>query len=383
MSLLGHIRVRETHGIRRFLYPVSLEVPRSSGNFGYKDPAGLSGIVGLSLIMPDCNRVPLQVTPGATTPDLYWRLDFPVSLSPFEELELELFLGQPESHLLTKESRRDSTIREAASLDDPLRITEEKRFKSVQRRLSIEFDRFGTLHEVVYDSAPHLRAPAAFSRNGGKATLKGVSSFVEGCPLSARVRAEGEYPDGCWAVTRLETTACKSWVMMTHSLSRTQPEDEVVFDLPLMVSSPVVTCDFGAGGGIYGNLHAGTCPEIVWHSEYSLSGGVRWSIVPGGRTDYVGEVQTAEEYVPQRWFHLIDGRKALAVAIAQIPDCCRGMKVTLNAKGDVAVAFKIGEASSTPATFGLYCHFLNDIPAIAALTSPQSILLPPVVTRDF
>ena len=29
MSFLGRIRVCETHGIRRFLYPVSLEIPAS------------------------------------------------------------------------------------------------------------------------------------------------------------------------------------------------------------------------------------------------------------------------------------------------------------------------------------------------------------------
>jgi hypothetical protein len=368
MSLLGHIRVSETHGIRRFLYPVSLEVPRPPGNSCSGNLPVLRCNADLSLIMADGRQVPLQVTPGETGPGPYWRLDFPVSLAPFEELELKLFLAQPE---------------EAAFLDDPLQIEEDKRFKSRQRRFSIEFDRYGTLHEVIYDSAPHLRAPAAFSRNGLQAALKGVLSFGEGCPISARVKAEGEYPDGCRAVTQLETTACKSWVMMTHSLSRTKPEDELVFNLPLAVSSPAMTCDFGAGGGIYGRLHPETCPEIVWRSEFLISGGVRWSIAPGGRTDYVGEVQTAEDFLPQRWFHAVDGRKALAVAVTQIPRCCREMQVTLNANGDVAVAFKMGEAAGDTAAFGLCCHFLNDIPAIAAATNPQSILLPPVVTRDF
>jgi len=47
------------------------------------------------------------------------------------------------------------------------------------------------------------------------------------------------------------------------------------------------------------------------------------------------------------------------------------------------VEFRIGEASIEPAAFGLCCHFLNDIPALAAATSPQSILLPPVVVKDF
>ena len=118
-----------------------------------------------------------------------------------------------------------------------------------------------------------------------------------------------------------------------------------------------MTCDFGVGGGIYGSLQAETCPEIVWQSEFLRSGGVRWSIASCGRTDYVGEVQSAEEYLRQRWFHLVDVRKALAVAVTQIPRCCREMKVTLRADGDVAVAFRMGEATDIPAAFGFAVTF--------------------------
>lgn len=357
MNFLGHIRICETHGIRRFLYPLSLEVPASR-----LDPAG-----GPGLILPDGRQIPLQVTPSTINPELYWRLDFAVSLSPLEKLELRLF----------------TELSGGTGMDDPLQIKEEKRFRSTQRRFSVEFDRCGTLHEVVYDSVPHLRAPAAFIRNGRLAALEGASAFAVGLPLSARVMAEGEYPDGCGAVTHLETTAYKSWVRLTHVLSRTQPGDELVFILPLTLSSSVVTCDFGVGGGIYGSLQVETCPKVVWHSEFLPSGRVRWSIASGGRTDYVGETQTAEEYLRQQWFHQIDAHKALALAVTQIPRCCREMKVTLHADGDVAVAFKIGEAADLPAAFGLCCHFLNNIPAIAAATNPQSILLPPVVTKDF
>ena len=393
MSFLGHISVCETHGIRRFLYPVSLEIPAS-----LLDPAG-----GPGLIMPDGRQIPLQVTPGATDPDLYRRLDFAVSLSPLEKLELKLFTGgkvpqpspplpsaaalsalsfTPEAEGLGQVDRR-GTRPGAAGMDDPLQIKEEKRFRSTQKRFSAEFDRCGTLHEVIYDSVPHLLGPAAFLRNGCTASLEGVSAFAVGFPLSARVKAVGEYPDGCGAIAHLETTACKSWVMLTHFLSRTQPGDELVFNLPLTVSSSVVTCDFGVGGGIYGNLQAETCPAMVWHTEFLRSGGVRWSIASGGRTDYVGEVQTAEEYMRQRWFHVVDGRKALAVAVTQIPGCCPEMNVTLSATGHVAVAFRIGEAADDSSAFGLCCHFLNEVPAIAAATNPQSILLPPVVTKDF
>ncbi|HIJ75504.1 MAG TPA: hypothetical protein HPP81_02190 [Deltaproteobacteria bacterium] len=379
MSFLGHISVCETHGIRRFLYPVSLEIPASL----------LHPAHGPGLIMADDRPIPLQVTPSATNPGLYCRLDFAVSLSPLEKLELKLLTGgeapsparnfTPEAEGLGQVDRRGTR----PDPDDPLQIEEKKRFRSTQRRFSVEFDRCGTLHEVVYDSVPHLRAPAAFNLNGRSAALEGASAFAAGFPLSARVTAVGQYPDGCGALTHLETTAYKSWVTLTHLLSRTQPEDELVFNLPMAVSSSVVTCDFGVGGAIYGSLQPETCPDMVWNSEFLRSGGVRWSITSSGRADYLGETKTAEEYLRQQWFHQVDGRKALAVAITQIPRCCREMKVTLRANGDVAVAFRIGEAAEVPAAFGLCCHFLNNIPAIAAATNPQSILLPPVVSKDF
>ncbi len=380
MSVLGLVRVCETHGIRRFLYPVSLEIPASL----------LLPADGPGLITADGRPIPLQVTPSATNPGLYCRLDFAVSLSPLEKLELKLLTGDkapmlgsgftPEVEGLGQVDRRGPR---PAGVDDPLQIEEKKRFRSTQRRFSVEFDRCGTLHEVVYDSVPHLRAPAVFNLNGRPAALEGAAAFAAGLPLSARVMAVGQYPDGCGAVTHLETTAYKSWVMLTHLLSRTRPEDELVFSLPLAVSSSVVTCDFGVGGGIYGSLQSDTCAEMVWKSEFLRSGAVRWSITSSGRTDYVGDVQTAGEYLRRQWFHLVDGRKALAVAVTQIPACCREMKVTLRADGDVAVAFRIGAGAEASASFGLCCHFLNNIPAISAATNPQSILLPPVVTMDF
>ena len=83
MSLLGHIIVTETHGIRRFFYPVSLEVPSSL----------VDAAPGLRLTTAAGDLVPVQASPGATDPDRFARLDFAVSLAPFEKLELGLSTG--------------------------------------------------------------------------------------------------------------------------------------------------------------------------------------------------------------------------------------------------------------------------------------------------
>ena len=105
----------------------------------------------------------------------------------------------------------------------------------------------------------------------------------------------------------------------------------------------------------------------------------KWTVATAGRVDYVGEVETAEAFLPQRWFHLIDSDKALAVAVTKMPATCRSLTVRLTMEGDISVAYKLGDTVSGPAEFGVCYHFLNDVPAIAAATNPQSILLPPVV----
>jgi hypothetical protein len=184
--------------------------------------------------------------------------------------------------------------------------------------------------------------------------------------------------DMCNYETNSDITACKSWVTVTHTLDQPKPQDEIVFTLPLAITSPVLTCDFGVGGYVFGKLDE-KAPEIIWRTEFGDAPHARWSVATAGRTDYVGEVATAEDFLPQRWFHLIDSDKVLAVAITQVPPDCREMTVRLTQEGDVSIAFKLGDTITGPAEFGVCYHFLNDVPAIAAATNPQSILLPPVV----
>ena len=122
-------------------------------------------------------------------------------------------------------------------------------------------------------------------------------------------------------------TACKSWATVTHQLQCAKPHDEVAFTLPLAVTAPTLTCDFGVGSGIYGKLQAGTADEVVWQTNFGRRPYAQWSVATAGRVDYIGEATTAEEFLPQRWFHLIDSDKALAVAITEVPKSCREMTV--------------------------------------------------------
>ena len=350
-EVLARIRVRETAGIRRFLYPLRADV--------VLPPDTRLQHLRLSDV---ANDLPLQVTHIGS-----FRLDFAVSLDPYAERDLILMEG------------KSCTL-----LDDPLCLTKTDAsglLSNQQKRFQIGLLYDGLIRDVVYDCIPILRERLQISRNGELPVQDGgllYQAAPDFSTVTAWTGGSRRYPDGTACGTGAEITACKSWATVTHKIKQTQPGDEIVFTLPLATASPTLTCDFGVGGYVFGKLDE-KAPEIVWQTALGDAPHARWSVATAGRTDYIGEVATAEEFLPQRWFHLIDSDKALAVAITRVPPDCREMTVWMTHEGDVSVAFKLGDAITCPAEFGVCYHFLNDVPAIAAATNPQSILLPPVV----
>lgn len=350
-NVLARLRVRETHGIRRFLYPLTAYVTLPEGT----DTA-------LCLVTEEGKAVPLQVTEWY---EGKYRVDFAVSLAPYAEQELRLAEGEP-----------------SPEVDDPLHIElamEKVLFWSNQKRFQIALRHNAIHRDVVYDGIYFPKELATITCNGREmALLECKYTRPDIAKLSAWVDADGQYPDSRAAATISEITAVKSWEEVIHLLDEPKIDDEIVFTLPLAITSSTLTCDFGVGGYVFGKLDE-KAPEIVWRTEFGDAPHARWSVATAGRTDYIGEVATAEAFLPQRWFHLIDSDKALAVAITQVPPDCREMTVRLTHEGDVSVTFRLGDTITGPAEFGVCYHFLNDVPAIAAATNPQSILLPPIV----
>ena len=353
-EILARIRVRETHGIRRFLYPLTFPDYRlsSDDHKRYRDHRE-----SLSLCRPDGTPVPFDVIGN--------NLHFGVSLAPYEEQELLLQLDGPR-----------------VMVDDALNVTvSENVIQSQQKRFAMTYTADGSVREIVYDGVSHLRSPTTITCNGTAATGFEVSD-VKSNPLSFFVQTEGSYGHFATgthdAFVTTKTTACKSWIEIICGVDGTNPSDEIVFTLPLAVTSPTLTCDFGIGGYVFGKLDS-KATEIVWKTEFGDAPYAKWTVATAGRVDYVGEVESAEAFLPQRWFHLIDSDKALAVAVTILPEGCQSMTVRLTIEGNISIAFKPGGSPETVAVFGVCYHFLNDVPAIAAATNPQSILLPPIV----
>ena len=353
-DVLARIRVRETAGIRRFLYPLTVIMPLPDG----------AGMFTTGLQTSDGQEIPLLISSASGVEEPPHRLDFAVSLEPLSTLDLLLV-----------------SSRSPMLVADPLCINvsqESNCLRSKQQRFQVDIDWDSNIKSVVYDQISHLQHESSVTRNSEVMERYDYRNLFGDDLICAWTVAYGKYNDSCATWSRVELTACKSWATITHHLEQPKPNDEVVFTLPLAITSPTLTCDFGVGGYVFGKLDE-KAPEIVWRTEFMDAPYARWTVATAGRTDYVGEVATAEEFRPQRWFHLIDSDKALAVAITQVPLDCREMTVRLTHEGDVSVAFKLGDAVTGHADFGVCYHFLNDVPAIAAATNPQSILLPPVV----
>ena len=348
-EVLARIRVRETHGIRRFLYPLTAYVSL---------PAD-TNLQGLAL-SANGQAVPVQVTHGNG-----FRLDFAVSLDPYMERDLVLTSGVSEP-----------------ALDDPLKLSAENGvLHNEQQKFSVDLPLSGGFSQVVYDGVTQFRQPLTITYNDLSA-IEDDAVYYNAAPdfskITAWVGVSRRYSDGTPYSTATEITACKSWAAVTHTLKQPKPNDEIIFTLPLAITSPTFTCDFGVGGYVFGKLDA-KATEIVWRTEFGDMPYAKWTVATARRVDYVGEVATAEAFLPQRWFHVIDSDKALAVAITQLPEDCQSMTVRLTHDGDISIAFKLGDKAKLVAEFGVCYHFLNDVPAIAAATNPQSILLPPIV----
>jgi hypothetical protein len=366
-NVLAHIRVIETHGIRRFLYPLNTTVQL----------AATVGLDSLRLLTPDSQAIPFQFVsdntwePEEETHSLRrsGKLSFSLSLAPYEDMMLTLADDGP-----------------LAAIADPLQITlSGEGLRSQQKQFSVALTPQAAIAEVIYDDVAHLSGSTTITRNGETPNLNlhpSARLIPPVTPLHTWVSAQGGYEDGCTAQAITHLVSSKSMIKMHYAQEKTQrvEQEEIIFTLPFNVTSKTILCDFGVGGGIYGKLQTGVAEEITWQTEGAVpwidGGPINWSLSTAGRTDYAGTVASISEYRSQCWFHLIDAHKALAVAINQIPWACRAMQVRLNINGMVTIAFT---TVAGPVKVSLTYHFLNDVPAIAAATNPQSILLPPTV----
>ncbi len=284
-----------------------------------------------------------------------------------------------------------------AHVPDPIEVTEnEDGFACRQERVEFGIDSLAQLGSVIYDGQQHLSGPLSITLDGHvvepleNGYRPSLSPSLSG-GLGARFTHSGIYADASslqpTGRTEIELTACKSWVWVRHQLSGAQPGSLLRFTLPLTVTSPVQTCDFGVGNGAYGKIEPEMIDEIALEIDMTAGRPAQYAIQSHlarekqARIDYAGEIKQAANLASRLWLHWVEPDKSLAIAVTEHPKNCRSIVFRLSDRGIVAVEFEIGDfAPASGAIFEVCFHFLNNVPAIAAATNPASILQPPFAT---
>jgi hypothetical protein len=337
------------------LYPLqaSLELPTTVS------------VYGLALQTPSGTRIPAYVGDDPTS-DRLSRIDFAVSLAPFETVELELVEDAPTAVPDSMKHRRSGG----------------GGIETTQERYGQVIDDNALLARIIYDGVEHLRAPLEIRLNGQRYSENNNRLlFSKASGIGASVATGSIYPSGAPAATMASITACKSWITQQHR-PRVKSGDKIAFILPFNAQSPTLLCDFGLGGGIYTKFARETAEEVSVYVDSDLN----WTLKNGDRVDYAGILERELDAdrplyhgLDPLWFHVVDEGKAIAVAITEAPADTADIDIRIRTNGDIVVEFTSGGDHEEGAAYAVCYHFLNDVPAIAAATCPQSIMLPPAV----
>lgn len=356
MKTIGEIEVVEPAGIRRFLYPLEARI-------------AYVGSPGLVRVAEESGAL----VPSATTGDPYGStVDFAISLAPNET-----------RRLLVVETD------EVPDIPDPITISIDANdyVRAIQPRFSHRIDSEGRIESVIYDHVQHLAEPATITLDDQEAIGRMSTPAAAGAGLAGRLTYSGKYmplDDSVHFTTTYRITSCKSWIDVRHRIENAPAGARVTFTMPMSAApGATTTCDFGVGNGLYGKLQAGTTERIVWNIE--MAAPPKWWVgscaldSPTVRIDCEGEV-SPDSLPGCLWLHWVDRDKALAVAITRLDPACERASIGLSADGTIKLSFfGAGKGAGAAMEYGICWHFLNDIPPIAAATTPASILLPPQV----
>jgi hypothetical protein len=356
MTTLAKLRVCEEHGIRRFLYPLAIELRDVD-----VDPATIA------IRDSKKNLVPCEVF--ATRSKLI--VSFAVSLDPFERKKMAVIVSDLK-----------------ASIPDPIHCEylADGTITNRQERFATSLSKCLDLTSVLYDDVEHLSAPVTFQLNGEQPDGGDFRVDSHKGALSFFASAKRRYVEAdCIATTDVVLTACKSWLNVTHEVELPPVSSVITMTIPLArgAAGEMPVCDFGLGNGAYAKIDGDAV--VLEAGSIGNKGSLQWQIGRDNegvfRADYSGVLNTISEFSQSLWFHWTVGRRSLAVAITELPKSCINVEVRLSSDGKLQISALIGEKQAKTAALGACLHFLNDIPPIAAATNPASILCPPKVER--
>ncbi len=363
--------VRETAGIRRFGYPVHVEIPlgravRDGDHFRLLEN-------GRPIAAQFC---PLRTGRG---PASAVHCDFNVSHGPLEKRTYVVEYGPD----VTAGPEPKGGLKVETG-EDAITVAHPQGLAFVMPR-----NLLGLLRQVRTRETEYLKAgsPGLFirSKDGVESRLGGSSAakVMRSGPLAVGLRFESsEKLSGrqLSSVVDMEFPISKSWVRINWTLA--DPKNDIAgfgIELRLNVPDAPVLVDFGAGSSVYavlrkdevaalraGRLDATKAEQPAWETLLGPAGALRpYVVAPPG-----------ERRAAEGWAHVMDRQRCTAIAVEDCAEAGQETQLTIDAR-----RLRIGRtfaAKETPKKkhLSLWLHFVGMPVQVGAATSPQAMLAP-------
>lgn len=366
-------RIRETAGIRRTEYPVSVSV---------QIPRGGLGDVGHARVMTNSAEVPVQLTARSTWDDgsvQTLEIDFNASMEPEEDRRYELQFGPAVTPAavtprgLTVEDQPDAVV--VGSL----------RFSKSGSPLLASVSYRG---EEIGTGANGLTLTDTNGRRHDLSAAQGASlEIVKKGPLLVVLKYTATVPiDETTSVPvelLMEMPNSKTWLKTTATVSdRTRKLKDIAIERPYAWSGFPVLWDFGTDSSTYGVFRTAT--DAITLTQTSSSAGTNgWKIESGPVTQRRAVELSAgtREKTAGGWGHIQDAKAAVAFGFARFGRDPGVYTIALSGSGQAT--FRVAPAvPPVQQQLVLYEHFVATPVAIGAATNPTAMLSPLVVTVE-
>jgi penicillin amidase len=376
------LTVRESHGIRRFGYPVSAELELNP-------PAPAQSRFRL---LHNGTPVVAQFRPVGPAGDGIARiaLDFDTNFMPFEsrgyvvEYGREVSAGpEPERGMAVEQSGDSFVVSNGSALV-----------------WTIPKDLAGMLRSVKTPKLEYLRPDSAglsmrlkdgaTIRLGDSTKWSGKGIVTKSGPIDCQLQFQfSDSTDDIACTVGLGFPRSKSWVRVTWTVD--DPQDRVAelsADLNLQLGDGPTLADFGADDLVYAEVPAGQV--AVFEATAGGADATSRATSPSWRIRRgpVGQLEpyaTGQAGVPaplRGWAHAMDRQRCTAVALA---DCARDAsdRIEVGADGHLQVSRQPGPTGdggrARQKRLDYWVHFVPFPPHVGAVTSPQSMQSPIVV----
>jgi hypothetical protein len=362
------ITVRETAGLRRFIFPVVAAVPFPRG--------ALADTRRVRLVDEQGREVGSQVTATARWPEdqsIQWlEVDFNASPAPNATLRYVLQVDSPvERSRATRGVMLTET--EAAFQAGAFRVPKQG---------------VPLLASVRYGELEYLRSEGAeltiVDRSGASRRPRPDSvrtRALKAEPICVMLEQRGEYAGGSGPLafrTTMEFPSSKSWIRLVHEVEDPRGEvAEVALRLPFALETEPRLFDFGVGSWLYGALRPEQAATLTQRARGDGNGGATgWSVDLGGAADATRYATGSNR--AEGWAHVMDAKKAIALGVAGA--VAEEYTLRLAHDGDCVIRWRPERdargASARRRRVEAYFHFIPFPPQLTAATSPPSMLAP-------